>query len=163
MRRVEVSKIVYTADGCSQKKPVYRGQFHGWGMDYEEFESGPGNHTAAIIEGPDGTIELVYPSLVCFLDSPPCGKECDHGSPCQLSTGHTPSDRHETAHGCVFFDPHPPKADKPAEGYFDIVFDGPPGAVPGRFVEVENEQRASISVGEWVHRDDGYWVLRIPR
>lgn len=44
----------------------------------------------------------------------------------------------------------------------DIVFDGPPGHESGRFVEVEDtETRASVSVGEWVHRDDGYWVLRI--
>ena len=46
--------------------------------------------------------------------------------------------------------------------YIDIVFDGPPGPVTGRFVEVENERGASIRVGEWVERDDGYWALRIP-
>ena len=40
-----------------------------------------------------------------------------------------------------------------------IVFDGPPDAETGRFVEVEDENGASISVGEWVHRDDGYWAL----
>ena len=45
--------------------------------------------------------------------------------------------------------------------YIDIVFDGPPGPVTGRFVEVENEQGASISVGEWVERGDGFWALRI--
>lgn len=44
----------------------------------------------------------------------------------------------------------------------DIVFDGPPGHTAGRFVEVENENGASIHFGEWVKRDDGYWVLRIP-
>lgn len=44
----------------------------------------------------------------------------------------------------------------------DIVFDGPPGHRPGRFVEVENLDGQSISVGEWVERDDGYWVLRVP-
>jgi len=44
----------------------------------------------------------------------------------------------------------------------DIVFDGPPEAVSGRFVEVEDaETRVSVNVGEWIHRDDGYWVLRI--
>jgi hypothetical protein len=45
----------------------------------------------------------------------------------------------------------------------DIVFDGEPltpgGA--GRFVEVERDGK-SISIGEWVERPDGYWVLRIP-
>ena len=45
--------------------------------------------------------------------------------------------------------------------YIDIVFDGPPAPESGRFVEVENAARASISFGEWVERDDGYWVLRI--
>ena len=46
--------------------------------------------------------------------------------------------------------------------FVDIVFDGPPGPTAARFVEVENESGASISFGEWVERDDGYWVLRIP-
>jgi hypothetical protein len=44
----------------------------------------------------------------------------------------------------------------------DIVFDGPPGPEAGRFVEVEDMDGASISLGEWVKREDGYWVLRIP-
>ena len=44
----------------------------------------------------------------------------------------------------------------------DIVFDGPPEAQAGRFVEVEDAREGtSISVGEWVHREDGFWVLRI--
>lgn len=46
--------------------------------------------------------------------------------------------------------------------FVDIVFDGPPGPVTGRFVEVEDESGASISFGEWVERDDGFWALRIP-
>lgn len=44
----------------------------------------------------------------------------------------------------------------------DIVFDGPPGPVAGRFVEVEDSNAESINVGEWVERDDGFWALRIP-
>lgn len=43
----------------------------------------------------------------------------------------------------------------------DIVFDGPPGPTAGRFVEAENDKRASIRIGDWILRDDGYWVLRI--
>lgn len=43
----------------------------------------------------------------------------------------------------------------------DIVFDGPPGAVAGRFVEVENGEGQSVSVGQWLQRPDGYWVLRL--
>ncbi len=44
----------------------------------------------------------------------------------------------------------------------DIVFDGPPGPVAGRFVEVEDESGASIGIGDWIERDDGFWALRIP-
>lgn len=42
----------------------------------------------------------------------------------------------------------------------DIVFDGPPGPEFGRFVEVESPPGRSIRFGEWVKRDDGFWVLR---
>jgi hypothetical protein len=45
--------------------------------------------------------------------------------------------------------------------YYDIVFDGPPSHESGRFVEVEDDQQRSVKIGEWVQRDDGYWVLRI--
>ncbi|PWU08157.1 MAG: hypothetical protein C5B51_08375 [Terriglobia bacterium] len=43
----------------------------------------------------------------------------------------------------------------------DIVFDGPPGPTPGRFVEVEDEAGRSVDVGDWIERKDGYWALRI--
>ena len=42
----------------------------------------------------------------------------------------------------------------------DIVFDGPPAAQSGRFVEVESPSGKSIQFGTWVQRTDGYWVLR---
>ena len=45
--------------------------------------------------------------------------------------------------------------------WLDIVFDGPPGPVSGRFVEVETTEGKSIRLGTWVQRPDGYWVLRI--
>jgi len=47
--------------------------------------------------------------------------------------------------------------------YIDVVFDGPPGPEPGRFVEVEDAKGNSIRVGEWIERDDGAWALRITR
>lgn len=56
--------------------------------------------------------------------------------------------------------PTPPPPGTMAE-VIDIVFDGPPGPVAGRFVEVENSMRESISRGEWVERPDGYWALRM--
>lgn len=45
--------------------------------------------------------------------------------------------------------------------YVDIVFDGPPSNPAPRFVEVENPDGSGVNLGEWVERDDGYWVLRI--
>lgn len=45
---------------------------------------------------------------------------------------------------------------------FYVVFDGPPGPEGPRFVEVENEQRQSVRVGEWVpdtKTAEGYWRL----
>lgn len=44
----------------------------------------------------------------------------------------------------------------------DIVFDGPPGPMAGRFVEVESPPGTSIRFGEWIERENGYWALRIP-
>ena len=45
--------------------------------------------------------------------------------------------------------------------HVDIVFDGPPSRVAPRFVETENDKGASIHVGDWLDRGDGFWVLRI--
>lgn len=50
-----------------------------------------------------------------------------------------------------------------ASDYVDIVFDGPPAAEAGRFVEVEDSQGRGIKFGEWLQRPDGYWVLRITK
>jgi|HubBroStandDraft_5_1064220.scaffolds.fasta_scaffold51463_2 hypothetical protein len=45
--------------------------------------------------------------------------------------------------------------------HLDIVFDGPPTANAGRFVEVEDDKSRSIAIGKWVDRGDGFYVLRI--
>lgn len=45
--------------------------------------------------------------------------------------------------------------------YIDIVFDSPPGQKSPGFVEVEDETGKSISIGTWLQRPDGYWVLRL--
>lgn len=47
------------------------------------------------------------------------------------------------------------------DNYIDIVFDGPPSHESGRFIECENTQGQGISAGEWIQREDGFWVLRI--
>jgi hypothetical protein len=43
------------------------GVFHTWGSDYEEFESGPGNYTTAVIERADGKIETPPAHMVEFI------------------------------------------------------------------------------------------------
>jgi hypothetical protein len=43
------------------------------------------------------------------------------------------------------------------------VFSGPPDEQPAEFIEVEDEQGHSIRYGEWLERDDGAWVRRVPR
>ena len=44
----------------------------------------------------------------------------------------------------------------------NIVFDGPPGPISGRFVEVEDDKGEGMSIGEWDQKGD-YWVLRITK
>jgi hypothetical protein len=43
----------------------------------------------------------------------------------------------------------------------NIIFDGPPAAQSGRFIEVEDDEGRSINAGEWIDRGDGTWVLRL--
>ncbi len=43
-----------------------KGIFHQFGSDFEEFETGPGNYTTAIIELPDGTIITPLAELIRF-------------------------------------------------------------------------------------------------
>lgn len=45
-----------------------QGRFHGWGSNYEEFETGPGNFTTAIIELDDGRVVGCPAETVRFLD-----------------------------------------------------------------------------------------------
>lgn len=44
------------------------GQFHQWGNSYEEFESGPGNYTVAVVELPDGNVVMPMADDICFLE-----------------------------------------------------------------------------------------------
>lgn len=47
-------------------------------------------------------------------------------------------------------------------GYIDLVFENFPCPEGARFVEAEDASGKSIDLGNWVKRDDGYCVLRIP-
>ena len=49
-----------------EKVHVGNGIFHQFGCNYEEFESGPGNYSTAIIEMPSGEIKNVPVELVVF-------------------------------------------------------------------------------------------------
>lgn len=48
------------------------------------------------------------------------------------------------------------------EDFVDVVFDGPPDAKSGRFVEVEDSKKRSVKIGRWIQRNNGQWALRIP-
>ena len=50
-----------------QTVEVNRGIFHTFGVDYEEFESGAGNYSTAIVEFPDGSIGNIRVELIKFI------------------------------------------------------------------------------------------------
>ena len=52
-----------------------KGRFHGWGINYEEFETGPGNFTTAIIELDNERIVSCPAETVQFLDREEPGNE----------------------------------------------------------------------------------------
>lgn len=51
-------------------------------------------------------------------------------------------------------------ANKMTPGRLQILFDGPPGPVCGRFIEAERDGR-SIKAGTWIEREGGLWALEI--
>ena len=53
--------------GCYDSDFSTPGYFHQFAPDYDEFESGPGNKTVAIIENEDGTIVMLPPNLIKFV------------------------------------------------------------------------------------------------
>jgi hypothetical protein len=48
------------------KIAIGQGIFHEFGVDYEEFETGPGNYSTAIIEMSDGSIKNVPVDMIVF-------------------------------------------------------------------------------------------------
>ena len=73
MRMVELKKKVFVpaSEGVhghwKDREPVIAA-FHQFGVDYEEFESGPGNFTVAVVELPDGTVEKAQLHEIRFID-----------------------------------------------------------------------------------------------
>lgn len=68
MRSVMTMKPVYDGNKKTGMEDLVEAVFHQWGAEYEEFESGPGNYTVAIVELPDGTIQTHMPNCIRFLD-----------------------------------------------------------------------------------------------
>lgn len=76
MRRVIYSAYVSIPNGTGSGRAVWdlqeqgEANFHQFGVGYEEFESGPGNYTTAILELDDGTIKNVPVEHVKFIVEP---------------------------------------------------------------------------------------------
>ncbi|MFA7892959.1 hypothetical protein [Pseudomonas putida] len=70
MRPVMTLKAVRDSLGrlMDEKEDAGEGKFHCWGVEYEEFENGPGNYSVAIVEMADGTIQTLMPWAIRFLD-----------------------------------------------------------------------------------------------
>ncbi len=66
MRPVKFKKYF---KGEISKEPETSGIFHCWGSSYEEFETGAGNFSVALVELVDGTIEEVLPECLRFVDN----------------------------------------------------------------------------------------------
>ena len=65
LRKVQIYKWVNVVnDGKSKviKVETNKGMFHQWGVNFEEFETGPANYSVAIVELDDGSIHFI-----CFM------------------------------------------------------------------------------------------------
>lgn len=51
-----------------EKVCIGNGIFHQFGVDYEEFETGAGNYSTAIVEMPDGSVKNVPVEMIVFND-----------------------------------------------------------------------------------------------
>ncbi len=48
------------------KIAIGNGFFHEFGVDYQEFETGPGTYSTAIVEMPDGSVKNVPVEMIVF-------------------------------------------------------------------------------------------------
>ena len=61
-------KLLVCKNGKYEEEKFELGFFHEWGVNYEEFESGAGNYSVAIVELPDGKIITPLAEDIQFLD-----------------------------------------------------------------------------------------------
>lgn len=67
MRKCKGQYNVYE-NGQWRTKEFELGYFHQWGCNYEEFESGIGNYSVAIVELPDGRVIMPVADDIVFVD-----------------------------------------------------------------------------------------------
>ena len=77
MRVVRVFETKLVTPDKWETKSLGLAWFHQWGVDYEEFETGPGNFSVAIVEFADGTVKTVPAESVNFQGQP-AGKDANH-------------------------------------------------------------------------------------
>lgn len=51
-------------------EPKGQATFHQFGVGYEESENDAGDFSTAIVEWPDGSVEMVRADFISFIDSP---------------------------------------------------------------------------------------------
>ena len=51
------------------KKESDIGKFIEYGVDYQEFDNGPGNYSTAIVEMPDGSVKNIPVENIKFLEN----------------------------------------------------------------------------------------------
>lgn len=69
-RPVRVDQMAFRGPREAPERQVRApvGAFHGFGVDYEEFEAGPAPYSVAIVELPDGSVILPRADMITFLD-----------------------------------------------------------------------------------------------
>lgn len=69
MRKCKGSYAVYNEKTHRYEMEVFeKGVFHQWGCSYEEFETGIGNFTVAVVELPDGKVIMPAADRIQFID-----------------------------------------------------------------------------------------------
>ena len=68
MRRCKGIKYIHSPETKKYEPTEFTGIFHGWGVDYVEFESGPGQFTCAIMELDNGKVELIPDENLTFIN-----------------------------------------------------------------------------------------------
>lgn len=68
-RTVEFALYEWNVRRCRNEE-VDRGigTFHGWGLEYEQFDNGVGNYSVGIVETEDGNIVTVLPRDIKFIE-----------------------------------------------------------------------------------------------